>query len=87
MKIEEIYQRLTPMFQDIFGDDTIVLTPEMNSSSIEGWDSAAMIDLILAAEAHFEIRFTSREVDGLLKVDDLANLIAKKQQDQSSSSR
>jgi hypothetical protein len=35
----EVLKQLTPVFHDVFDDDSIVLSPEMTANDIEGWDS------------------------------------------------
>ena len=56
----------------------IVLSPGTTADDIEGWDSGRMIELIIAAEAKFGVRFTTREVDGMARVADFVETIARK---------
>ena len=62
MPIEEIYSRLTRIFRDVLEDEGIGLSPETTADDIEGWDSLSHIQLIVAAEQEFGVRFTSREI-------------------------
>lgn len=78
MGTDEIYAGLTSIFHDVFSDDAIVLSPETNADDIDGWDSGRMIELIIAAEAKFGVRFTTREVDGMARVADFVETIARK---------
>jgi len=45
---------------------------------VEGWDSFKQIEIILAAEARFGIKMSTRELDSLRRVEDLARLVAAK---------
>jgi len=53
------------IFCDVFGDDTIVLSDCMTANDIDGWDSLAHINLVIAIEKHFGIRFATAEISGL----------------------
>jgi len=78
MTREEAMAGLTEIFRDAFGDDDLVLRPEMTAGDIPGWDSHRMVAIIIATETRFNIRLRSREVDGLQSVDDLATLVTGK---------
>ncbi|HET6182443.1 MAG TPA: acyl carrier protein [Acetobacteraceae bacterium] len=74
----EIYAALTEIFQDVFMRDDIKLHPELSASQVEGWDSFKQIEIILATEAKFGIKMSSRELDGLRNVSDLASVVTRK---------
>lgn len=79
MKVKsEIYSALTEIFHDIFLRDTITLTPATSAADVEGWDSFKQLEIVLAAEARWGVRFSTRELDGLTCVGDLAQAIAAK---------
>ncbi|GGG93658.1 acyl carrier protein [Silvibacterium dinghuense] len=75
MDAAEIYSRLTPIFQDIFDDDSIVPTAEMTAKDVDEWDSLSHIRMILAVEKEFSLKFSTTEVGHLEKVGDLVSLI------------
>ena len=58
----DIIERLTRVFRQVFGDETIVLRPEMTADDVEGWDSFSHINLIIAVELEFGIEFKQNEV-------------------------
>lgn len=78
MQPDAIYPRLGDIFREVFADPTLVLTPDTKSSDIAGWDSGRMIELIVAAESEFGIRFTTRDVDSMARVADFVRIIAQK---------
>ena len=78
MASQEIYKQLTEIFRDLFDDDTIVLTPETTAADIEGWDSFNHINLIVATEARFGIKFRTAELEGLHNVGHLVRLVQEK---------
>lgn len=75
---QQIYTQLTSIFHDLFDDDSIVLTPETTAADIEDWDSFNHINLIVAIEAKFGIKFKTAELEGLHNVGHLAGLIQQK---------
>ena len=74
----DIYAALEPIFHDVFMRDDIQLTPAMTAKDIEGWDSFKQIEIILAVEGQYHIKFNTRELDSLLSVGDLVRVIASK---------
>jgi acyl carrier protein len=47
---------------------------------VPGWDSLSHVDVILAVEEHFSVRFNSREVLALKNIGDLQRLLDSKRQ-------
>jgi acyl carrier protein len=71
----QIYSRLTRVFNQVFDDETIELTPQLTAKDVDGWDSLTHIRLILSVEKEFKIRFTTSEIGNLENVGDLVALI------------
>jgi acyl carrier protein len=74
----EIYAGLTEIFHDVFMRDDLVLTPALSADDVEGWDSFKQIEIIMAAEERFGVKFRTKELDALNNVGDLARLVAEK---------
>ncbi len=72
---EKIYEELNEIFRDIFDDDSINLTPETNSDDIEDWDSLEHINLVVAIEKKFGIKFSMDEVTGMKNVGEMVEII------------
>ena len=75
MSPEEIYDRLTPIFYDIFDDDDIEVSAELCADDVEEWDSLSHIRLIVAVERSMGIRFSSAEITNLENVGQFVGLI------------
>ena len=75
MNREEIYDRLTEVFIDVFDDEDIHLDDETTAADIEDWDSLTHITLLGAVEDEFGIRFNMRAVQSLKNVGDMVDLI------------
>jgi acyl carrier protein len=77
LKMDEaqIYSRLTEIFEDVFDEDSIKITPELSAKDVDGWDSLTHIRLILTIEKAFKIKFSTSEIGRLENVGDLVSLI------------
>jgi len=75
MDESQIYARLTGLFEDVFDEDSIKLTPDLSAKDVDGWDSLAHIRLILTIEKAFKIKFSTSEIGKLQNVGDLVVLI------------
>lgn len=71
----EIYERLTPVFRDVFDDDTIEINDATTADDIEDWDSIEHITLIGAVENEFKVRFKMGEVSGMKNVGEMVKII------------
>ena len=78
MQESEIYQRLTKIFHNVMDDDSIVLTPELTAADVKEWDSFNHINLIVAVEQAFKIKFQTAELESMKNVGHLVALIEKK---------
>jgi acyl carrier protein len=71
----EIYARLAKIFDDVFDDESIAVTPDLSAKDVDGWDSLTHIRLLLTVEKAFKTRFTTSEIGKLENVGDLVALI------------
>lgn len=78
MQLDAIYSQLTEIFHDTFDDDTIVLSPELTAADVPEWDSFNHINLIVAVEQRFKIKFQTAELEQLHTVGHLVELIQSK---------
>jgi acyl carrier protein len=53
---------LQDVFREVFDDDKIVLGETMSAADIDGWDSMMHINLIVAIEKRFSVRFAAAEI-------------------------
>ena len=78
MSDSEIFEKLTPIFQDVFDDDEIVLVSDLTAADVNEWDSLSHIRLIVSVEQAFGISFTAAEVSRLENVGEFADLVKSK---------
>jgi len=71
----EIYARLATIFENVFDEETIQLSPELSANDVEGWDSLTHIRLMLTIEKAFRTKFSTSDIGNLKNVGDLVALI------------
>ena len=78
MTQSDILAQVTEIVRQIFDDDSIVLTPETTANDIADWDSFNHINIIVATEMKFGIKFRTAETEELKNVGHLIELIQEK---------
>ena len=78
MNREKIFERLNNVFRDVFDDDTISVNDNTTSKDIPDWDSLEHINLIVAIEQEFGIKFNMGEVTTMKNVGEMADIITNK---------
>jgi acyl carrier protein len=78
MTDQEALAQITDIFRDILDDDSIILQPESTAEDIEEWDSLTHIQLIVAIEKKFRIKFSTSEINGFKNVGEMCGAVVKK---------
>ena len=78
LTISEVLKEATEVFKDILDNDDIILSPETTADDIEEWDSLSHIQLIVALEKRFRIKFTTAEITSYKNVGQMAESIVRK---------
>ncbi len=76
--MSQMLSQLNEVFREVFDDDEIDVNRETSARDIEDWDSLMHVNLVLAVESKFGVRFTSTEVAALKDVGELNDLVEKK---------
>ena len=71
-------EQLNAIFCQVFDDDDIQIHPALTANDVDGWDSLSHVNLIVAIEGKFGIRFAQKELLTFKNVGDLLNCIEKK---------
>ncbi len=74
----ELQDRLNKVFREVFDEDDINITPGTTANDIDGWDSLSHVNLIVAIETKFGIRFSQKELLTFKNVGDMLNSIRSK---------
>jgi acyl carrier protein len=71
-------QKLTDVFRTIFNMPDLVLRDDLTAHDVPGWDSFNHVNLVIAIETEFGVRFSTDEVAALQNVGDLKRLLEEK---------
>ncbi len=75
MTRNDIYEKLTMVFRDFFDDEEIELSDNTTSDDIDDWDSLEHINLLVAVEQEFGIKFNMNEVTNMKNVGEMVDII------------
>lgn len=78
MERNEIMEKLSPIFQEVFNDDALEINETMTSDDFENWDSVTQMLLVASIEKEFEIKFKLRELNTLTSVSAIVSAISSK---------
>lgn len=78
MEKETVLEQLNDIFIDVLDNDEIALTFSTVADDIEEWDSLSHIQLIVAIEKHFNLKFSTPEIQGWNNVGDICDSVSKK---------
>ena len=79
MERSDILRQVNDVFLDVLDNDDIILTDETIATDVEDWDSLNHIQLVVAIEQQFKIRFSSKEIQSWNNVGEMINSIQEKQ--------
>jgi len=72
---ENILKEINEIFEEVFGDEGIVLSRATTSNDIEKWDSLNNMRLVVALEKHFNIRVSLKDIQSWKNIGDLCDWI------------
>jgi len=78
MDNQTILNQVTEIFRKVLDDDKITLSSTTTANDVEEWDSLNHLQLVVALEKHFKIKFTSSEIQNWKNVGDMCDSISKK---------
>ena len=79
MERNEIIEKLTAIFRNVFTDTNLILIDEMTANDVEKWDSLTHMLLINEVETAFGIKFKLKDLNKMKNVGNLIELILIKQ--------
>ena len=75
---EEILAQVNTIFRDVLENDKLVIKEETTGDDVEEWDSLTHLQLVIAIEKHFKVRFTSSEIINFSNVGEMCDGILQK---------
>jgi len=76
--MDNLLPQVQEIFRAVFDQPDLVITRESNASTVDDWDSLTHINLVMAIEKHFKIKFALGELQELKDVGDLLDLMQTK---------
>lgn len=80
MKMEksDLLKQVNDIFIDVLDNHDISLSYETNANDVDDWDSLNHIQLVVATEKKFKVRFTSTEIRSWKNVGEMLDCILSK---------
>ena len=70
--------KLQEIFRDFFDDESLILKRDTSQDDIDGWDSLAQVNIIVACESDFSVKFELNDIINLKTVGDIIDTIERK---------
>lgn len=78
MEKAAILKQVNEIFIDTLDNEDVVINETTTANDVEEWDSLSHIELVVAIEKHFKIRFTSKEIQSWDNVGEMISCIQQK---------
>ena len=78
MKREEIFKKVSIIFQDVLDDNDIVISEDQGAKDIDEWDSLTHIMLVVETEKAFQLKFLSSEIANWNNIGEMITAIESK---------
>ena len=70
---DQVIAEVTDIFRDVLNNDSIQLKYETSANDVQDWDSLNHIDLVLAIEKHFKVKFNFAELQKCKNVGEMCD--------------
>lgn len=78
MNESQVQVTIGDIVRDILDQPTLILDQDTTASKVEGWDSLNHINIVVAVEQKFGIKFKTGEIESLRNFGDLVDLANRK---------
>jgi acyl carrier protein len=78
MTKQELLDDLMPVFVQILDDEDVVIGFSTTARDVDNWDSLNHLQLIVAIEKKYNVRFNSAEIDKFKTVGDILDTVLQK---------
>lgn len=73
MTTESVLTQVNEIFKDILENDQLNIQNKTTADDVEEWDSLSHIQLIVAIEKYYQIRFTTSEINNFKNVGEMCD--------------
>jgi acyl carrier protein len=78
MSHDDIWSRIVKVVRDTFDDEALDVTRATSAQDVAAWDSLTNVELVVALQEEFGIRFNTGEIAAFKNAGELANAITAK---------
>jgi len=78
MTKDEVLSQVSDIIRDVLDQPELQVTMDTTADEVEGWDSFNHINIVVATEASFHVKFNTAEVEELKNVGELVDLVLKR---------
>ena len=78
MNDDDVLKTITVVFRDVLDQPNLTLSPATTAHDVDGWDSLSHVQIVVAVEKRFQVRFTAKEIQKFNSVGEMAECISRK---------
>ncbi len=78
MDDQSILREVNDVFRDILENPDLVVSATTTAADVPEWDSLSHVQLVVAIEKRFKMRFTAAEIQGFKNVGEMCAALARK---------
>ena len=75
METTEILGQVNIIFKEVLDNQELLINQETSANDVDDWDSLTHIQLIVAIEKYFKIRFKANEIQSFKNVGEMCSFI------------
>jgi len=75
METTEILVQVNIIFKEVLDNQELIINQETSANDVDDWDSLTHIQLIVAIEKYFKIRFKANEIQSFKNVGEMCSFI------------
>jgi acyl carrier protein len=73
---QDIVRDIAEIIRDVVDRQDLIVDENTTADGVESWDSFNHINIVVAIEAHFRIKFVTAEIEQLKNVGELISLVS-----------
>jgi acyl carrier protein len=78
MDDQSILRAVNEVFRDVLENPDVVVSDTTTAADVPEWDSLSHVQLVVAIEKRFKLRFTAAEIQGFKNVGEMCGALARK---------
>lgn len=78
MNSDQVLKDVRMIFREVLDDESLDIGRETTSDDVDDWDSLTHLQLVVAIEKNFKVRFKGEEMQGYANVGEMCDAIVEK---------